>query len=324
MIQLSIVITHYQEPWRTVKPLLDSLYIQRGIDWKDIEILLIQDGEEGAIERQHYASYGLPILTTVLEHGGISKARNMGMFLADGKYVMFCDCDDAFHSAYGLHLIFSAIQEEPDIIHSAFIEESMLNGYQMFRHDRDVTFVHGKAFRRQFLIDEGLKFPEHICKHEDGAMIGFAFQITDNVKYISTPFYTWSWNPSSVMRKNDVRREIVISYPELMQTRDLFLTMLKDRGVDIKKHVAKTIFDSYYDFQKDVFAKPEEQDKPAVEKAARAFRDLYLKYKQEYMANDAVDLAEIAQKSRTLAYEHGMLMERQTIGQFLGRMASLE
>lgn len=319
---LSIITTHYKEPWRLVKQLFDSLSLQRGIDWKDIEILLIQDGEEGALGRNHFVNYGLPITMHTVPHGGVSKARNYGLDVAEGNYVMWCDCDDMFHSAYGLYQVFSAIQEDPDIVNSGFIEESAAGDtYKMFAHDSDITFVHGKAFKKQFLLDNEIRFPEDIHKHEDGVAICLAFNLTRNVKYIRSPFYTWCWNPESVMRKDGVAIALLESYPELMKARIRFMTEMQKRGKSIDRHVAKTIFTAYYDFQRTTFTAAENIE--LIRKAARAVKQFYSIYKDNYLANEGEVLAEIANQSRSHAYETGMLMEQMTIKQFLKMITEL-
>ena len=189
-MKLTIVITHYNEPWGIVSPLFDSLMLQRGINWEDIEILVIQDGDHTCLIPRAEDRYPeLPILTIVLPKGGVSKARNKGLYEAHGEYVMFCDCDDMMHNAFGLHLVFKAIDEKPDVITSKFIEESRYKDeYRLVNREKDVTFVHGKAFRRQYLLDKDIKFPEHLSKHEDGVFIFLAFQMTENTKTINTPF----------------------------------------------------------------------------------------------------------------------------------------
>lgn len=321
-MKLSILIPHYKEPWRTVKQMFDSLALQRGIDWKDVQIIIIQDGEDGTLERNHFVNYGLPIVQHTVPHGGISKARNAGLDAAEGDYIMWCDCDDFFHSAYGLHLLFSAMQEEPDIINSGFIEESMANGeYRIYAHDSDITFVHGKAFKKQFLLDNEIRYPEDITKHEDGATIGLAFQLTKSVKYIRTPFYTWAWNPESVMRQGGITLTLLETYPELMKARHRFMEEMVKRGKNIDRHVAKTIFTAYYDFQKQTFTS--EENIELIRKAARAVKEFYAKYKDNYLANDGKVLAEMANQSRVHAYEGGMLMEQTTIGQFLKMITGL-
>lgn len=325
-MRLSVIITHYREPWEVLKPLLDSIAMQRGINWEDLEVLLVQDGPGGQITEDRFDYLPYEVTPVVLPHGGISKARNRGLELATGDYIMWCDCDDMFFSAFGLHLIFSAMEEKPDIIGSKFIEENRLvANYKLIPRENDITFVHGKAFRRLFLIGNNLMFDEKLTKHEDGAMIGMCFQLTENVRQISTPFYLWCWNPGSTMRKDGAKTALLDSYPELMAARESFIESAKAHGMDERKlhqHVIKCVLDAYYDFNKAEFNK--EGNEKKITAAALAFKHLYDRYRDIYLSPEhQEDFAPIAMASRKLAYENGMIMERMTIRQFLGSIEKL-
>ena len=120
---LDIIVPHYHEPWSICKPLFDSIALQRGIKFEDIAVIVVNDGAECALE--DYLFTGYPYRTEVItkEHSGLSATRNRGMDESDADYVMFCDADDGFLNNYGLHLVFSAMQEEHDYIYSNFVED---------------------------------------------------------------------------------------------------------------------------------------------------------------------------------------------------------
>lgn len=320
---LSIIITHYKEPLELVKPLLDSLALQQAVDWKDIEIILVQDGNEGELNESDLEAYDLPIRTEKIDKGGISKARNRGLKVASGEYIMWCDCDDMFLNVFGLHLIFCAIQEKPDVITSAFIEENKyVKGYMLINRDKDMTFVHGKAFRIGFLAEKGLRFDERLTKHEDGCFVATCLHFSGKTQNISTPFYLWKWNPGSVMRKGGVGTALLDTYPELMESRLCFFEGIKriDPKADISKQVAKSVMDAYYDFNKPEFA---DGEPGKVKAAARAFRKFYTTYRVEYLSNSAKDLGECAFVARQGAYKNGMVMERMTLQQFLTMISKM-
>lgn len=44
---LDIIIPHYKEPWETVKYGFEMLALQRLVNFDDIHVYLVQDGEEG-------------------------------------------------------------------------------------------------------------------------------------------------------------------------------------------------------------------------------------------------------------------------------------
>lgn len=72
---------------------LDSLLSQT---WKKIEIILIDDGSSDRSPEicDEYAEKYNNIVVIHKINGGVSAARNLGLKLAKGKYIGFCDSDD--------------------------------------------------------------------------------------------------------------------------------------------------------------------------------------------------------------------------------------
>lgn len=99
-IQLSIIVPIYNVE-HYLRKCVDSLLAQ---DYSDYEIILVDDGStdnSGAI-CDEYASASLaslhqstiPIRVIHRENGGLSAARNSGIEVAQGEYIMFVDSDD--------------------------------------------------------------------------------------------------------------------------------------------------------------------------------------------------------------------------------------
>ncbi len=95
MKTLSIVITRYKENLKTLKRLLNSIDNQ---SFKDIEVIISDDGYGSVkIPGSVLEGYDFPIYHISSPKKTVSKARNMGLSLANAKYIMFCDCDDCFY-----------------------------------------------------------------------------------------------------------------------------------------------------------------------------------------------------------------------------------
>ena len=154
---LDLIVPHYKEPWETCKYLFDSIALQRGMDMNDIRVIVVNDGKI-LLDEAVFKGYPFQVEYLVMQHGGVSAARNYGLDHSTADYVMFCDIDDGFLSNYGLHVVFSAMNEGFDLLTSNFIEESKTEkGAPLIlpRKD-DMTFIHGKVYRRQFLVDNNL------------------------------------------------------------------------------------------------------------------------------------------------------------------------
>ena len=62
----------------------------------DIEIILVDDGstDGSGVMCDAFAAGDKRIVAVHQKNGGVSAARNKGLEIARGKYIMFCDCDD--------------------------------------------------------------------------------------------------------------------------------------------------------------------------------------------------------------------------------------
>ncbi len=317
---LDIIVPHYQEAWSVCKPLFDSIAQQRGINFSDIGVIFVNDGDSHAIETVE-GNYPFSIKFLTVEHKGVSATRNAGLAESKADYVMFADCDDMFINACGLHLVFSAMKENTDAITSSFIEEQYLDdgSYKLYRHDKDVTFIHGKAYRRKYLVDNDIKFKPRLKIHEDGYFNVIAMTCAETKKEISTPFYMWKWNDNSVVRKNP-ENFVLNTYEDLMESRAAMAHELNRREYvnEYFDCIIKTVMDSYYDFQKNSYR--DEKNAVAVKKAEKAFKNFYTKYSKDYNESALMRRAELMQIARANAFGKEFWIESMTLKEFLNHI----
>jgi len=317
MARLTIVVTHYKESIDLCKFLFTSIDIQHGINKKDFKVMFVNDGEDGAITREEIGEYSYDIEVHTPPHGGLSYVRNYGIEHADTDYVMFCDCDDGFIHNYGLHLIFSAIEEGFDIFYSAFIEEAPIGeGWKIYRRDKNQVFIHGKAYRRQFLLDNNLRFNHalHFC--EDSLFNKIAFLKSQKTKYIETPIYLWAWNENSTVRKG--REDIVLrKYDQIILMRTLACRQLKENGFmdEYYESVCSTMADCYCDFQQPLFTKA--ASKPLMEKAEKEFKKFYQEFSHDFMKCDSELIGKMLMQARVTAYDSGYRVDQVTFKDWL-------
>lgn len=324
-MKLSFVVTHYKEPWEICKPLFDSLADQLGIDFSEIEVIVVEDSplEEDKLEIPN----GYPYLITSLWRGhyGVSAARNYGFEHVTGDYVMFCDCDDRFISAYALHLYLKAIRQGMfDIVKTPFLEDQVIDGeLKLIRHDQDITFIHGKLYRVDFLKDNDLRFNEELTIHEDSYFNVLANMLADgNVHEMSPAVYLWKYRDDSIVRK-DKDAYVFKTYEHLMKVRSAICRELwrRERVPEFYQAITKTFVDSYYDFQR-----PEcfvEENSFIIKKAEKAFSKFYEEFKDEFKYVGVNDLAQMMYLCRLNAYQNGMKVERETFKEFLNRIVKV-
>lgn len=92
MVDVSIIVPVYNVE-NYLAACLDSLTCQ---SFENIEILCINDGSTDSSLNilEHYQKFDPRIKIINKENGGLSSARNAGLKIAEGKYILFVDSDD--------------------------------------------------------------------------------------------------------------------------------------------------------------------------------------------------------------------------------------
>lgn len=94
-IKISVIIPAYNAAY-TIARAVGSLQIQ---DFDAIEIIIVDDGstDDTYAISEELADSDMRITIIRKENGGVSSARNAGLGIARGEYVMFMDSDDVLH-----------------------------------------------------------------------------------------------------------------------------------------------------------------------------------------------------------------------------------
>ncbi len=127
----SFVIPVYKKSPEIFDQCLACLFDQ---SLKDIEVLCIFDGEDKELEE--VARRYKKVLCFTIEHGGAPKARNYGMDLAKGKYVVCWDCDTLAKPEMAARWLqeFEAIPQA-DFIYSGYEFSQERGGYPSEQFD---------------------------------------------------------------------------------------------------------------------------------------------------------------------------------------------
>ena len=206
---LQILVPQYKETERDIEKLLKSIELQRNIDFNDIGVIIVNDGSDIILKNSFLNEYPFKIDYIRNEHKGVSATRNRALKEATADYIMFCDADDMFYHPLAIQLIIREVtQKSPDCIYSTFIEEIPDNknpGKFIYNaRQQAFVFVHGKVYRREFLLEKNIWWDEELTLHEDGYFNGLALaQVPrDKLVYCNEPFYMWCNNKNSVSRQS--------------------------------------------------------------------------------------------------------------------------
>ena len=169
-MKLSIIILHNNEPDITMHPLLNSINSQVGVDFKDVEVLICNDGEKD-INHDIFEKYpniinssGFKIVNSTILNN-LAMNRQSGLMNATGEYIMWFDADDMLYSNLTLHDILIHLRSGEDVIEFKFTGERADGTFYV--EDFNQTWLFAKAFKREFLIRNNVNLTENIRYHED-------------------------------------------------------------------------------------------------------------------------------------------------------------
>jgi hypothetical protein len=188
-------------------PLLSSINNQAGVDYSQMEILLVNDGAGNALDPAILGVFSNLNARAILlpENVGPGMARQAGLDAARGEYVMFCDADDTLHSVGVVGaLLRLAETSEADVVVSQWLEElpGEGGGFIYLPHEGENTWMHGKLFRREFLRGNGIAFHPELRVHEDSYFLAVASAHKPRVARLDAPSYVWRYTPDSITRRN--------------------------------------------------------------------------------------------------------------------------
>ena len=180
------------------------------------------------------------------QNGGAGVARNVGIENAMGDYLMFMDSDDCLSTPLAASTILTECYSKwPDIFELKTVQEC--DKGIILRQDYNCTFIHGKVFRTQFLLENNIRFPT-IRYNEDSAFCCICYNLAGENKILRLDYeiYTWLNNQDSTVRamKDYYSRGIL----QFVQGRQFVYDVLEEHKVHDKaiKDVFTNIVTLYY------------------------------------------------------------------------------
>lgn len=212
MYKITLTIPVYNAG-KYLRNLLESV-ISQTMDFREIEVIMVDDlstDNSRDIMDEYSAKYENFISVKLPQNNKIAgTARNKGVELSNGKYLMFADADD-FLPATACQTMYNAMEEKnADFITANYInadedgtvwEKPIFNleKYKNFKLDiNDYTqsffvlngSVCNKIFNREFILSHGIRFLEGV-PGEDAYFSTYSFMESKNVYYIQDVVYCY-------------------------------------------------------------------------------------------------------------------------------------
>lgn len=291
MMKLTITIAQYLEDERILFPLLTSIDNQAGIDFNDIEVHIINDGSEVHLNEQYLNAFLhiKPQYTLLPENIGLGMCRQKGLDTANGQYIMFCDADDRFASSLALFALLQAAEKGYDYISSNWIVENNNKETPFSVQKQEATWVHGKIFRRAYLLEQDIKFHPNLRVHEDSYFVGLAFELTRNRIHVDHTTLLWCWNANSITRTEGGKFLIDENFTFIFAITQL-CKVLKAKSPDaLPVRVGSFLAHCYFTMASPVWEKHKEKQ----EECNEAIQKYFAEFSAYYDTIEKEDLAEI-------------------------------
>lgn len=220
MIKISVVIPVYNME-RYLEQCLDSVCKQT---LEDIEILCINDGSmDGSLEiLKLYRAKDTRIQIIDQQNQGVAKTRNIGIKLAQGKYVIFLDPDDWYPANDILESLYLAAEENGVSIaggsfmdyHDGIYNEKFEERYYGYHFEKDGVIEYEDyqfdfgyqrfIFEKKLLVENNIYFKEYI-RYQDPPFMVEAMICAGKFYGMNKPSYCYrygheiiSWNREKV------------------------------------------------------------------------------------------------------------------------------
>ena len=182
---------------------------------KDIEIICVNDGstDDSLGILQEYAKKDYRIRIYDKANGGSSSARNLGLDIAEGDFILFVDSDDVLEKGACDRLYMEILQSGADIIvfgtkvfpqyvanKHAWLWDNLNVKYRhyvgncieaLFNEKASKPFIWNKCYRRSVIEENHIRFDEELSLGEDNLFLFELFPKVKQVVYIPDQLYNY-------------------------------------------------------------------------------------------------------------------------------------
>lgn len=231
---------------------LDSIVNQTLLD---IEIICVNDETKDRsryiLEEYQKKDDRIQIIDKV--NGGLSSARNAGLRVSTGEYVLFVDSDDYLSMDTCERLYYEVLEHKPEIIvfganvfpdyieQDPWIVQNLTTRSKIYKKKNGSVkallkengacpFVWRDCFRRDFLIANKLEFDETVRFAEDLIFQFMAFPLAEQVIFISDKLYYYRWVRKDSLMAN-AAKDIYQKYVSHIEAMNIIAEFWDNQGL---------------------------------------------------------------------------------------------
>lgn len=270
---VSIVVPVYNAE-KTLKKCINSLLNQ---SYKDIEIILINDGSKDSSQVicERYANEYNNIVTKSIKNSGVSIARNTGLEMSNGDFIMFVDPDDSVDE-FLVDKLLGIMEKDNKIDIASCCCKVDISGefHNNFFYKEDILFEKdskqelykqllkakygqpgqtwtaigvpwGKLYRKTLIEENQLVFAPNMRRLQDNIFNSYAFYYSKKIAYLNEALYVYSVDNINTYAKKNVN-ELEGIYDRLYKERSEFFKLTNlDNNLEIKNLWLLETFTNY-------------------------------------------------------------------------------
>ena len=194
-----------------IRECIDSILAQT---YPDFELILVDDGSPDNCGRicDEYAEKDVRIKVIHKENGGLTSARNAGLSVAKGDWIMHVDGDDWIEPDMIESLIEAANITEADLVfgdHMKYGPSAGNHKLPTWSNDKkdsmsryiaySMTTIWGSIAKRSLYTEHCLKSPDGVSYCEDFHLIVRLCHYAKKIANVHRPFYHYRYRPTSIM-----------------------------------------------------------------------------------------------------------------------------
>jgi glycosyltransferase involved in cell wall biosynthesis len=218
--KLSIIIPVYNAE-KSLPNILEKLVLQT---YRNIEIIVVNDGStDGSYHIiKHYASIDDRIVAINQNNQGVSAARNSGINIVSGKYILFIDADDDLDIDL-INILMSKVSSNTDLVvcgmylnnkkiipNNSVIDDKKRLRIYVLKSLLQKNLLYGpccKIFRFDIIAKHHLRFPTNVNYGEDTIFVLNYMTYIRFIVNINKALYYYHYNSQGLAKSHNLDRE---------------------------------------------------------------------------------------------------------------------
>ena len=270
-IQISVIVPVYNTE-KYLERCINSIVNQ---NFRDIEIIIINDCSEDdslkIIDKYKNKDKRIKLINKI-KNEGLSAARNLGIEIAKGDYILHIDSDDWIEQGYLNDIYEIAQKNNADIIVTDFYIDYD-NGKIIYCRDQNIEKTTGKIvlercflgegyicvwnklIKRDLYIKNNIRHPINISQGEDLAVTPRLFYFAEKVVKINKAYVHYIQNPKSISNTSNIKK--ITEVYNALDILEKFFAYKHNYIFERFKlnHLSSWLFKEKYDFKNEEYSR---------------------------------------------------------------------